>query len=124
MDNYAGESLERIDTTDEKTLWCSVFLTFIEDMNFLVNGKLRILYRSITDVSPDSLSRDKRIAKIDRKMLGLIQSFNNEDVKYAMSLTGIDPDTFLRRLEWQRETTTNISIHHARTFSFEPEDLY
>lgn len=103
--------------TPERTLWCSIFLTFIEDMNFYISLKNKVLRSKKTRfalgkevLSTGTVTKNKYIAILESKIRALLLQAESQYIQDAFLILGLDHSSFLQRLVWQYQNNAKITL--------------
>jgi hypothetical protein len=118
--NIASESIHN-DITPEKALWCSVMVTFIEDMNHFVDLKIKAgqsdkTHFSLQNLHLDAsgiLTREKFIELLSSRMRRLIYMAKEPHIRRTFELIGISHSRFVDTLKYQYNTTSKIKLSPA-----------
>ena len=115
--HYTRDS-RSIETTPEKALWCSVFVTFFEDMNYYIELKTKVLLSNektfdLKNVGLDTtgiVTKDKYLALLDMRMRRLIYSARHPYMRETFDVLDLCHSAFYRRLIWQYKHCTKIKL--------------
>jgi hypothetical protein len=118
--NIASESIHN-DITPEKALWCSVMVTFIEDMNHFVDLKIKAIQSDKTHFSLQNLhldasgilTRDKFIELLNSRMRRVIYMAKEPHIQRTFELIGISHSRFIDTLKYQYTKTAKIKLSPA-----------
>ena len=105
-------------STPERALWCSIFLTFIEDMNHYLTLKNEALTsnKEFFDLKNKNVdysgvaSREKYIEIIEARIKQLLQGANQNYIKSAFDVLDLNHSQFVSRLKWQYENNAKVNL--------------
>jgi hypothetical protein len=107
-----------IEITPEKALWCSVFVTFFEDMNYYIELKTKVLESDkkefdLKNVGLDTtgvVKKDKYLALLDMRMRRLIYSAKHPYTRQTFDIIDLNHSAFYKRLIWQYKHNAKIKL--------------
>lgn len=105
--------------TPEKALWCTVFVTFFEDMNHYIRLKSRAIRsrEKRFDLSNKNLdtagfvTRDNYINLIDTRQKRLLYNAKHEYIFNLFELLNLNHSTFVRKLEYMYEHDAKVFLN-------------
>jgi len=106
------------DITPEKALWCSILLTYVEDMNHFINLKDEILEskKQLFDVGNMGLEASGVMKKHDlinlihARMRRLIFMAKNSYTRHIMEILGIHHGRLVSALEYQYKNNVAVKL--------------
>jgi len=115
---YYERDSRNLEITPEKALWCSVFVTYFEDMNYYVELKTKLLLSEEQkfDLSNRGLdttavvSRDKYLALLELRQRKLLYSAKHPYIKNTFDVLNLDHSSFFKRLLWQYKENSKIKL--------------
>lgn len=106
------------DITPEKALWCSVMVTYLEDMNHFVGLKLKALSSDKKEFNlqfnqldaSGMVSKEKFIEVVNSRMRRLIYLAKEPHTRRTFELIGISHSRFIATLKYQYTETAKVKL--------------
>jgi hypothetical protein len=106
------------ESTPERALWCSIFLTFIEDMNHYLGLKAQVLssdkkFFNLKNKNVDCsgiVTKQRYLDIIEMRIKQLFELANQKYIKSAFDTLDMDHPSFISRMRWQYENNAKINL--------------
>jgi hypothetical protein len=104
--------------TPEKALWCAVFITYFEDMNYYIDLKNEVLASgsetfTLKNQKVDRsgvISKAEYLGLLDIRMRRLIRAASHPYTAETFEILGLDHTSFIDRLKWQYRNDIQLRL--------------